>query len=569
MSFSNLIYLSLLLALPILALAYRHQVPKNLKRVSSVLIYKLLPLKTVVKQKIKLPPRFWLEIFLLSLLVFALLGPKVTNLQKKTIVLLDNSLSMSAVNESSKTRLQLAKDEIIKIAPPGNFKLCKTSPEFECIIDNASQSVMRSKFAEIDFERAPDNLSSALSELSKQHGVEKIIVATDKKASNTSATKSKFQVLYVGEVQKNFYIKDILINNQYLDILVSYSSSPNDKNISTKVKLSRLPLTDELKNEFAKTTANMENKNWQEVEAKNIQINGNTENVARFGVKMDNAFIYRAEISAENLGKPVDAIASDNIAYFTLASLNTNEILVVSSKTSNNYLGLDGLTQFNFKIITPEEFKNISADNLTKKLMLIFHQSAPEFATRVPTLLILPPINNPFFPLKIMNKGEALVINSPKITSFDNLHSINLYLNFNLLKPKNSFVFEKPLWAQDIIKVEDGTLLVAGESNGVRYAGVGFELLPFGGARSSFSSVLFLNLLNWLGGTQAIQNATIGDATESNTFEVQNFYIPDNKDEYPMLDNLSDEQASTIWQYLIWVVLLILFFDWFWMLIKK
>ena len=67
-----------------------------------------------------------------------------------------------------------------------------------------------------------------------------------------------------------------------------------------------------------------------------------------------------------------------------------------------------------------------------------------------------------------------------------------------LLNPGASVAFEVPLWAQPVISSERGPIVIAGESHGVRLAAVGFEILPFEGARTPATSILSLNMLSWL-----------------------------------------------------------------------
>ena len=74
-------------------------------------------------------------------------------------------------------------------------------------------------------------------------------------------------------------------------------------------------------------------------------------------------------------------------------------------------------------------------------------------------------------------------------------------------------MFATPLWARSVINVEQGAVVVAGESHGLRFAAVGVELLPFGGASTPTVSILTLNLLNWLTGGSELGKTTLSGGT--------------------------------------------------------
>ena len=176
-------------------------------------------------------------------------------------------------------------------------------------------------------------------------------------------------------------------------------------------------------------------------------------------------------------------------------------MLLVASGDELPDSGFGGVPALGVQQISPAEFAKRAESDLARYSSVIFHRSAPARPPSVPTLLILPPADNPLFPVR----DQA---DEGRITSWAAEHPITSYLKVPLLSPGSAAIFDVPLWAQSIMRVEEGAIVVAGESHGVRFAAVGMEMLPFEGARTPVLSVLTLNLLNWLsGGTELTASA--------------------------------------------------------------
>jgi hypothetical protein len=105
-------------------------------------------------------------------------------------------------------------------------------------------------------------------------------------------------------------------------------------------------------------------------------------------------------------------------------------------------------------------------------------------------------------------------------------------LKVPLLKVSNGEIFDVPLWAQGVVRIERGAIVVAGESHGIRVAAVGMELLPFEGMKTPVASVLTLNLLNWLtGGAELTGSNLTGSAVSLDASKSWTVRNPKGKEE--------------------------------------
>jgi len=216
--------------------------------------------------------------------------------------------------------------------------------------------------------------------------------------------------------------------------------------------------------------------------------------------------VYRVVVASRS-GGVADAIKEDNVAWIAPSKRAQSSALFVSAlEGAEGGFGLGAIEGMSVESLSPAAFAQLAPADLERFALLIFHHMSPATAFEKPTLLILPPDQNPLFPV-------AGKVDAPKIASWVEEHPISSYLKVPLLKPTAALLFATPLWARSVINVEQGAIVVAGESHGLRFAAVGVELLPFGGASTPTVSILTLNLLNWLSGGAELGKATLSGGT--------------------------------------------------------
>ncbi|MDR2337250.1 MAG: BatA domain-containing protein [Deltaproteobacteria bacterium] len=555
MIFGNLPFLFLLFALPLLAFAYLNRTQGNLKKVSSILIYKQLAARKVIKQKIKLPLRFFLELTALSLLILALIQPSLKKYKPTNVILFDNSLSMSSVSKSGVSHLQLAVEKVreqLNTEPKSrSWTVFKTSPKLEKVLEEADKNEVLRAINQITVSKTSDNLTLNLAELLQNPVFNKILVVSDKIAGDTKQLTQRVTSLVVGIPQSNAYINSLRLNQDgKLQAGVFYSG----------VGSATFPV------KLFKQVGNSDFKLIEEQKIKllagaNAQVLFNAQTV--LAEKQADAVNYKLEIFPNQTADFIDSIALDNTAQLAVADTAASSILVIS-QLAKEKLGLKNISNFKFKVIAPEEFNKLAHNEVQRYATLIFHRTAPLYAEHIPTLLILPPRENPLFPLALDKQNSPLKVNLPKVTSFENTHILTSYLKLNLLELKTSLIFKPSKWAQAIINTEQGAIMVAGENEGTRFAGIGFELLPFEGAKTPLTSIMFLNLIDWLNSSSAGFANEIADPTESNTNLRHKFYVNEDLN----LENLNaeskkaeNEKRQELWQLLILLAGLILLLD--------
>ena len=279
----------------------------------------------------------------------------------------------------------------------------------------------------------------------------------------------------------------------------------------------------------------------------------------------ESSFALRAmEDKGTKVGESAKKADSSQVARSAEA-----DILVVSPLTKNE-LGLNKVKNFNFEVVSAKTAQDMSKERLSRHRLLIFHRSAPPSAEKIPTLLVLPPEDNPVFPLVTGHDGEALNVKLPKVTSFDSSHPIVSYLRLGLLAPPSSLIFNPPKWAEAVIGTERGAMLVAGVSSGVRFAGVGFEIFPFDGVNTPLESILLFNLIDWLENKDEaaensvnVQKDTVGNLLTADLSSVASIFAEATTDKLAKVDTNKDSMPKTgiSWQVLAILAIIILAID--------
>jgi len=511
-----------LLLTPALILAYLHRNPTKRKIVSSLIVLKSLTLKPAPRRKFKPPLRFFLELLALAALCAAAARPVTLSDQYRIALVIDNSLSMRALETTGGlpgTRLERAKaaarkwlDEQSSRTAVDLFssspKVSRLGPERREIAD------AQAALSEMKASAAGDNLEAAVQELAESGIYERVVAVTDKTVEYVEGGRGDPISLFGGDeqrVRKQTRVVGVTVGERDANLWVSGFAMVQSGLSGGGTKLIATigyagPAPTEAKVVFTRL-----GEREDVIEAAMISLQPGQTTEARADLPPDASAgqAYRVEVTPKTTSPIKDALAEDNSAWLVPRSDVGTRILLVSPAGALSKSGLEMIPGFEIEMISPEEFSDRAAAGLDKYSIIIFHRSAPSVPPKRSTLLVLPPADNNLFPV-------AAQANTSFVSSWVTEHPITSYLKVPLLHPGEAEIFAVPPWAQSVIRAERGTITAAGESHGYRFAAVGFEILPFEGARTSTVSVLTLNLINWLSGGAELTGSTLsGSAIRS------------------------------------------------------
>jgi len=484
--------LSLFLVIPVLILAYLRRNPSNQTIVSSLLLIRKLKSRQVIKKRIKLPLRFFLEVLALSLLVVALASPIISVKNKRVAIIIDTSLSMRAL-EGGQSRITKAIEvtaEILQDETNAVFSIYTSTPKLTLVgeRDLSSSAALSVVKENVKAGYSSDLLSGSVLELAQSGTYDELYVVTDKRVSYLDATNEggkevKIIAKKVGEPTSNLAIISAKLSEDAVDqskqnISVSLLAS-SDQELKGRVELRELSGSDS-KEKLLTTTQ--------------ITVGENKRAEVNFTVRHNVNSIYKILV-VPSVAKDNNIIEDDEV-FVTAAPSSATKILVVS-KDGKSTLGLDKIRGIITTALSIGEYNHKSEQELYSNSLIIFHRVSPASLPEVPSLLVIPPADGKLF---IVENEVA----APVISSWNENHPINSYLKVKLLNLSSAEMLQVPTWGEKIINLEQGTIAFAGEYQGIKYAVLGFEIFPFEGDITPVPTVLTLNLIKWL-----MQNASI------------------------------------------------------------
>ncbi len=459
--------------LPLLLLPYLFRERGQRVVVPAVFLYQGLPpvAQRRLWGRLQLSPLFFFQLLLLLLLIAAAAQPFLHQRGEKVAIVLDTSASMQARAPAAKSSVfavaqQQALDMIASLPSEDAVSLFVTTP-FPTLVAASSEisSPVQEQAAAVTVTDMPDVsdevLSAFFSQLLKEQGFQRIVFFTDRpwsEAQNTGA----LTVHTLGKVQPNLSIAAFQVYRSpfapdEVEATVTVAgfergasgSVDIEDGESGKVLVSQ-PL---VKNELSVTTF----------------------------PRLPVTTTYRVRLVVD------DGLAVDNEAYAVLPSLKTIPLLLVSP-ASNVTSSLEQIPNLQVQRLNPAEYTPARAVGFP---LVVFHLVMPEALPATNAVFIFPPEGNALFPL-----GKAA--QRPQVTQWAAAHPLTSYVTFSLLAPPYAQALLPVGWCAPIVSGTVGTLLLAGERDGYRYAAVGFDLLPYLGKRNLPASILTLNLLGWV-----------------------------------------------------------------------
>ena len=501
LEFANLAGLALGLASPLLVLAYLKRRPQQRKVFSSLVLLKALPRKKSVKRRVKIPPTFFLELLALLLLALAFASPFLRRGGEQVAVLFDNSLSMRARGDSdSRSRLELAlvqlDSRVNEYAGSTKYSLFSSSPRLTRVgPEQMSSAELLSNAENIEASFSSDQLGLAAAELAKSARYNEVLVVSDRSVqfeelepqSKLDGESTEIEHVLVGPSASNIYLLDFRFERGAV--------GRKERSLLAWAGLSG--------SLAQKVDAYLrDNSSGTLIAQKDFTLKPGQVSEVRFEVPGSRAALktYSLEIKARNKAFH-DAIAEDNQAWASKARGAKSDVLLVSTESrTRDALGLRLISGLAVKQISVEQYASLNLPDLQDYSLIIFHKVVPRTLPKVSSLFVLPPAGQKFFP--VLSEESNVTI-----TSWKEEHPITSYLRVPLLQPSGSLVFQAPLWTQEVLRVEKGPVLLAGESGGLRFSALGFEILPFEGRGNPPTTILTLNLMNWLRAGSEIGNS--------------------------------------------------------------
>ena len=483
-------FLLLGIALPVLALAYRHQEKRTLKRVTSLLIFKNLPKRTLSFRKFKPPFRFFVEVLSLLLLLLAAAGLTLRLTSERKLLLIDNSLSMSAIGLTGgvpESRIDEARRRIKGVVKSdlGSYDVFVTSP----VLTKINQSTFENLdqiMAKVQVTQTTDDLESRFLEATAKYGYRQGLIASDRRSESAP---SGFETITVGGPSENIYIAGYQwLGDEGLRLKLGHSGPSN---VLTKVSIESVNSTNE------------------PTSSSNVYISGDTVKEVDFKLSLKKGDRIKAVAEPVSASVKEDSLRGDNELELDFAASGDKKALVISAEQNfQNRSKLTNIFDWNFTFVSPQSFEALPEENKQQYSVFLFYKVAPSHPPTVSSLFVLPPTDNSLLPIR----SES---NDSQVTSWQDNHPLNLYLRLSLFKFPAVKIFEEAAGTLPIVNVSGGPIVVAKDQGAVRYAGVGFEIFPYEGKSDPLLSVFTLNLFNWFVSTRDSQQPTI---SESNTF---------------------------------------------------
>ena len=470
MEFLNPTALYGLLALPLLLVPYLiRQRPQRL--VFSSLLLFVVPDKHAGGRplgKLRLPPVFFLQLVLLTLVIAALAEPVFSIRASKIAIVFDNSASMQALF-GQQTRFTLAQEKarglLADLGPTATVDVYLTVPRLQKVRATSlgpTEAVgILGTLTPYDLPDAPFDYQLVLSQMAQEQRYDRVYLITDHPAMGQTDV---LRVFTVGQPRDNFAVSAFKISHSSL-VGSRLEATAEVANFSGKEERIRVVLR-------GGGDGSLLSSRDLVVEA------GKTATASFTGVP--NLPYYELEIDIR------DDLAVDNRRFAVPPATQNLRILGVSPRPQALH-SLRSIPGVSLDLVAPQEYDKTDRSDYGLEL---FHYATPAQLPANPALFILPPENNPLTEL-------ARAVSRPIVSSWREHHPLTRYVNFAIFRPAFSRALKPRLSGEVIVESPAGPLAFAAERQGVRYLALGFDIFPYLGRENLPVSVFTVNLLDW------------------------------------------------------------------------
>ncbi|MBI4490656.1 MAG: VWA domain-containing protein [Deltaproteobacteria bacterium] len=419
---------------------------------------------------LRLPPIFFLQLLLLSLLILALAEPVFSVRPLKIAIILDNSASMQALerrNGGRKSRFEMARDEardlLSDFSARSRIDLFLTVPRLEQVGGDAltpgEALTLITTLSPYDLGEPPGDYGEELLRLKREKGYERIFFLTDHPVRGQGGAIS---VISVGRPKENLAITSFHLSR-------SSFASPQ---LEARVEVTNFSSNEE--------KVRLSLKGGERVlSTRALSIAPHRKLAASFkGFPIYQTYEAELEVS--------DSLALDNRRFAVLPVAERLEILGISPRPEalSSLRSIPGLS---LNLVSPGAYEKSRGKG---HALEIFHFSTPALLPQKHALFVLPPKENP-----LVAVGKPL--SRPVISGWREPHPLTRYVNFALFRPTYARPLKPLSFGETIIQSPEGPLVVALERQGLRYLVLGFDPFPYLGRDNLPLSIFTLNLLGW------------------------------------------------------------------------
>ncbi len=481
MEFLNPTALYGLMALPLLLIPYLIRRKPRRFVFSSLILFTEMGQQASAKPwgRLRLPLIFFLQLVLLTLLIFSLSEPVFSIRPRRVAIALDNSASMQAL-ENGKTRFQLAqeraRDLLNEAGVTGTVDIYLTTPHLERVrgtshrLDEAAGLI--ASLAPYDLGDPPIDYGTVLNQLATRQNYDRVYLITDHPVSGQG---EKVRAIAVGSPQDNLAITSFQLGH----------ASLTSGQLSATVEVTNYSATDTKTKVMLSGGATV-------LASHELAIAAGKTAVAFFEGLPRRSY-YEAEISAR------DALLVDNRRFAVPPPLQNIRILGISPRPQA-LSSLRAIAGVNLNIVSPSEYQN---SQRTGYDLEIFHLATPAEPPQTTALFVLPPDNT------LVALGKPL--NRPTVSNWREPHPLTRYVNFSLLRPTYARPLEPHVPGERIVESPEGPLVFAAQRQGTRYLILGFDPFPYLGRENLPMSIFTLNLLDWFIETAGAQDTGTGE----------------------------------------------------------
>jgi len=481
MEFLNPAALYGLLALPLLLIPYL--IRRRPQRVvfSSLLLFADYAASASGRPwgRLRLPPIFFLQLLLLTLLILALGEPVFSVHPTHIAIVLDNSASMQTLEDGT-SRFALAKDKarglLTDTGATGQVDLYLTVPKLERIRGETLTPIeaagVIASLEPYDLGDVPIDYDHVLGQTARDHEYDRIYLITDHPTRGQAGT---IRAITVGHPGGNFAITSFRISR----------SSLVDSRMKAIVEVSNFSSKDE------RIKVNLRGSGTVLAGRELMVAAGKSASAIFEGFPLHN--YYEAEIDAR------DALLLDN-RRFAVPSASRNLRILGISPRPQALASLRSIPGITLDIIAPDDYQN--ADRSGHDLE-IFHLASPGLLPQNQALFVLPPNNNSLADLE-------KPISRPLVASWREAHPLTRYVNFALFRPSYARPLKPLVASESIIESQQGPLAITAERDRLRYLVLGFDPFPYLGRDNLPVSIFTLNFLDWFSEKVGARNEATG-----------------------------------------------------------
>lgn len=417
--------------------------------------------------RLRLPLLFFLQLLLLLLLILALAEPVFSVRLSNIAIIIDNSASMQA-EEDGTARIELARDAarvaLADLGANGKVDLFQIVPRLEKVnktkLSPSDAVGLLPSLEAYDLSDGATDYGYLFNQLAEDQKYERIYFITDRPARGQLGV---IRVVTVGKPRDNLAV-------------TSFSVSPSslvNAPLEGKVEVANYSGQDQ------RVRVSVRGDAGGALAQRELTVPAGRTASASFQGFAEKLY-YTAEIDAR------DALSLDNRQFAVPANARSLKILGVSPRPQalNSLRAIAGVT---VNTVAPEEYQQIDRSGFGLE---IFHFSTPVTLPSNPSLLVLPPDNNP-----VVKLGTAVARVS--VSGWRESHPLNRYLNFALFRPTYARPLIPQIAGETIIESLQGTLAYTTERQEKKHLILGFDPFPYLGRENLPMSIFTLNFLDW------------------------------------------------------------------------